>query len=875
MKLIKYYLLLIVFLFSTKSYSQCVNSYPYTQDFELNTGNWVSGGTLSDWTWGTPNKAFITNAGSGTKCWVTGGLTGSSYNLGERSFVQSPCFDFSTLAYPFIQFKIYWECENIFDGATFQYSVNGGTTWLNLGTSSDPIDCLNQNWFNQNNITNLTTLATPKHGWAGSQLPTSGACQGGGGSNGWVTAKHCMSNLAGQPNVIFRFAFGAGTNCNAYDGVAFDNIWIGEAPSNVASFTYACTGNANEYQFTNTSILCPTNYSWNFGDLSAGANNFSNSPNPNHTFTTPGTYTVSLTTSGPCNAPSTTTQTIVTIVPTTTIVLPCFGNTNGSITTTAANGTGTYSYTLMPVNTTNTTGIFNTLPSNIYTITVSDASLCKVSTTVNLQQLNPLIVNNIALTNPLCNGNKNGSILYNASGGTGSYSYNLQPQNITNTTGVFTNLSAGVYTTTVTDAQGCTASTINTIVNPTTMLWASVTKTDIDCFGNGNGSVHSFANNGTGTITYVLYPQVISNTSGIFTNLNSAVYIITATDANGCSISTTTQISEPTKLEIANVLATDPTCNINNNGTITVNASGATLPYTYTVNGTMQASNLVSNLVANMYSIVVTDSKGCTTSTMVLLNPPVGPVIDFVTIKNATCYQKNDGSLAVIASSIGVNPTYALLPTTTTNTNGIFNDLLANTYTVIVTDGNFCSASSIVTIAEPEEIKVLDFQIKNVLCSNEKSGSILLNASSTLGSITYSLLPTNVTNTNGFFDYLTIGKYTVVATDVNNCSISREADMRLGECCENIIVPNAFSPNNDTKNDVYTIKAISDITLGVFKIYNRWGNEVFSTTNSNFGWDGNYKEVPVDANVYYYMIKYTCNSNKKTYVKKGDITLIR
>jgi hypothetical protein len=90
-------LFFLILISSLKSFGQCgftVSAYPYLQGFETNTGGWNSGGVNNDWAWGSPSKAFITAAGGGSKCWVTGGLSGSFYNNAERSFVSSPCFEY-------------------------------------------------------------------------------------------------------------------------------------------------------------------------------------------------------------------------------------------------------------------------------------------------------------------------------------------------------------------------------------------------------------------------------------------------------------------------------------------------------------------------------------------------------------------------------------------------------------------------------------------------------------------------------------------------------------------------------------------------------------------------------------------------------------
>ena len=330
-----FFLLICIFCFTQKINAQCgtpISVFPYTEGFEATNGGWFAGGNLSDWAWGTPAKTVITGAATGTKCWIVGGLSSSSYNDGEASWLQSPCFDFTGLQYPYISFSVFWETERRFDGANLQYSTNLGANWTNVGTVSDQVNCLNDNWFNFSPVTYLNGLATVRDGWSGNIQSTAGSCLGGGGSGRWVTAQHTIPNLAGTPNVIFRFAFGAGTQCNAYDGFAVDDIVITEAPPNNALFTYSCLNNTT-VNFTNTSPLCPAS-AWNFGDTASGANNTSAFPNPIHVFSAPGTYIITLKATGPANAPDSTTQTINILGLTTSVISNnnCFADKNGSAT---------------------------------------------------------------------------------------------------------------------------------------------------------------------------------------------------------------------------------------------------------------------------------------------------------------------------------------------------------------------------------------------------------------------------------------------------------------------------------------------------------------------------------------------------------------
>ena len=248
---------------SSVSFAQCgtpINTFPYNEGFELNDGGWITGGTASDWAWGTPSKPVITGAAGGSNCWVTAGLTGSTYNNSENSWLQSPCFDFTSLVYPRISFSVFWETERRFDGASLEYSINNGTTWTLIGSINDN-SCTASNWYNNAAVTFLGNT----NGWSGNIQPTAGSCLGGSGSSAWLPAWHDLSFLAGLPAVIFRFRFAAGLTCNNYDGFAIDDVVIGEAPANTGDFTYTC-GSNRSVDFTSTASPCVSLYTWSFGD---------------------------------------------------------------------------------------------------------------------------------------------------------------------------------------------------------------------------------------------------------------------------------------------------------------------------------------------------------------------------------------------------------------------------------------------------------------------------------------------------------------------------------------------------------------------------------------------------------------------------------
>ena len=447
--------------FQQSLYAQCatpISTFPYLENFESSNGNWTRSSS-AHWEWGTiaPGaKNVITAAGGGQKCWIVGGLSGGSYNSGN-SYLQSPCFNFSGLTNPEISLKIFWETEKDFDGANIQYSLDQGATWILLGSENSNSNCDAVNWYNLASVRFVGFLPA----WSGNiQSGGSSSCRSGSGSSQWLIARHNMGFLAGEPQVIFRFEFGAGTICNDYEGFAIDDIEIREAPPAGANFDYTCMGN-NTVDFINNSSFCQTSVLWNFDDLASGAANTSAQNNPSHTFSAPGTYTVSLTANFSIGPPSTITKeiTILNVNPVITNPILCNGDRDGIITAnvTGGNGVYTYNWNTSPAQTTAT---ISNLSGNTYTVTVAALNACPVSSSVTLIEPGLLTVRTAA--QPATCGFNNGSIAATATGGTGSYTY-LWSNN--ETTSTIQDLAAGTYSLLVKDVNGCTAVSGNITVN--------------------------------------------------------------------------------------------------------------------------------------------------------------------------------------------------------------------------------------------------------------------------------------------------------------------------------------------------------------------------------------------------------------------------
>ncbi len=222
-----------------------LSTFPYFQNFESGAGGWVAGGTSSSWALGLPAKPVINSAGSGANSWITN-LTGN-YPDNEQSFVQSPCFNLSSLVQPIVTLKIWWNSEFSWDGAVLQSSVDGGTTWQNVGTNGDP-----NNWYNDNSIGGGPggQPGASAVGWTGRNSTSNG-------SGGWVTAKHALTGLGGQSSVIFRIAF-ASDGSGVDDGFAFDDFAVFESPANDVGVVAMTSPVTNNCGFTATENVCVT-----------------------------------------------------------------------------------------------------------------------------------------------------------------------------------------------------------------------------------------------------------------------------------------------------------------------------------------------------------------------------------------------------------------------------------------------------------------------------------------------------------------------------------------------------------------------------------------------------------------------------------------
>ncbi len=424
----------------------------------------------------------------------------------------------------------------------------------------------------------------------------------------------------------------------------------------------------------------------------------------------------------------------------------------GSATVTASGAVGPYTYTWTPgAVTTNTLGL---LCVGNYSVSVSSANGCLVTDTVSI--ISSVVLSAvITTTNITCNGSADGISNVTVGGSPGPFTYTWTP--VGGNAATATNLPQGNYTVNITDAGGCTTSATTTVGEPP-VLTATVTGTDLTCFGSNNGTATVTAGGGTGAYTYSWTPS--GGTGSIATNLPQNNYTCTVTDANGCTISASVLVSEPSILSLT-VTSTSVTCSGLSNGTTSVTVTGGIGAYTYTWSPIGGNTNTANGLPFGNYTVTVNDSNACVATGSVSVNQNI-TITATITTTDALCFG-GSGTATVTANGGNGAYTYSWSPIGGTGSTAT---LPQGNYSVTVTDANLCSVTTATTINQPIVLSAT-VTASSITCFGANNGTATVTANGGTGVYTYSWSPsggTNATATN-----LAQGNYTVTVTDVNNC----------------------------------------------------------------------------------------------------------
>lgn len=433
--------------------------------------------------------------------------------------------------------------------------------------------------------------------------------------------------------------------------------------------------------------------------------------------------------------------------------IECNGDADGQLTVVPGFGTGPYTYLW------STGAVVSTitgLSAGLYSVSVTDAMSVSVVYSQNLVDPPPIVLS-IASTNVSCWSGNNGTATANASGGTGLLTYLWSTGA---TTSNVINLTAGNYSVTVTDANGCTAVDNVTITEPATPISTFSLITNVLCFGQATGTASVITSGGTGAHSYLWNTGATTNT---IVNLTAGPYSVTVTDGNGCIAIATVVITQPASPLTVTTSTVDVNCFGGNNGSATATGSGGTLPLTYAWSNGANTTT-ITNLTAGPYSVTVTDGNGCTAVANITINQPLVPLTVSITSTNVNCFGSSDGTAT--ATAAGGTPPYTYLWSNGAITSNIIN-LGVGTYTVTVTDFNGCTITDAVTITQPPTPIQISTAFTNVTCNGGNDAMAIVFAVGGTSPLSY--LWSNG-ETQAIITDLSAGIYTVTVTDANGCT---------------------------------------------------------------------------------------------------------
>ncbi|WP_186280099.1 T9SS type A sorting domain-containing protein [Fluviicola chungangensis] len=624
------------------------------------------------------------------------------------------------------------------------------------------------------------TVTQPAAAISGTTVVTNVACNGGntgainltptGGVGpytfnwgGGVTAEDRTSLTAGSYSVTI-------TDANGCTGIVNATVTQPTAISGTTVVTnVACNGgNTGAINLTPTGGVGPYTYNWGGGVTTE-----------DRTSLTAGAYSVTITDANGCTGTVNATVTQPTAISGTTVVtnVACFGGNTGAINLTPTGGVGPYTYNWGGGVTSEDR---TSLTAGSYSVTITDANGCTGTVSPTVTQPAAAVSGTTVVTNVACNGGNTGAINLTPTGGVGPYTFNWGGGV---TTEDRTSLTAGSYSVTITDANGCTGTVSPTVTQPTAISLTASSQTNVSCNGGANGAAAvNAATGGAGGYTYNWTPgNPTGDGTTSVTGLTAGTWTCTVTDANACVASVNFTVTQPTAISLTAATQTNVSCNGGANGAAAVNAAtGGAGGYTYNWtpgNPIGDGTTSVSGLTAGTWTCTVTDANACVASVNFTVTQPTAISLTAASQTNVACNGGSTGAAAVNAATGGAGGyTYDWTPGTPTGDGTVsVTGLAAGTYTVTVTDANACTASQSFTITEPTAISLTASSQTNVSCNGGANGAAAVNAATGgAGGYTYDWTPGNPTG-DGTVSVtgLAAGTYTVTVTDANACTASQ------------------------------------------------------------------------------------------------------
>jgi gliding motility-associated-like protein len=436
----------------------------------------------------------------------------------------------------------------------------------------------------------------------------------------------------------------------------------------------------------------------------------------------------------------------------------CNGGSDGAIALTVNDGTPPYTFQWDNMATSSSLTL---LTAGTYCVTVTDDTGATANDCYTVTQPDAIEISLGQVVTPNCFGAAGGSLEVSVTGGSGSYDYFWSHDPFLDAP-LATDLSAGTYSVVVFDTNNCTDTLANISLDQPDSLQIDFTTVGVSCFGGNDGSATAVPVGGTGPYSFA---WADGPTTDDYSSLSSGTYVVSLTDANGCSAVDSVLVAEPATPVGGTVSQTMMDCAGGNQNQATAAGSGGTPPYTYLWdNGTTQPT--ADNLTPGPHTVTVTDVNGCSETLSVTITT-LAPIRLTAALTAPLCNGDSNGSITITNASGGAGG-YTYLWANGTPGNQI-DGLAGGNYCVAVTDAMGCTLDTCFNLFEPEPLQFNLDTIIPVSCFGQNNGSIVVDAEGGTGSLTLTWSHDPTLNSESAPN-LPAGTYAVTVTDESGCT---------------------------------------------------------------------------------------------------------
>ncbi len=367
--------------------------------------------------------------------------------------------------------------------------------------------------------------------------------------------------------------------------------------------------------------------------------------------------------------------------------------------------------------------IGNGLTSGNYSIEIMDkVGGCQISYEAYLKEKAPIMIYDTLLHLPTCHSGNNGSIALDL--------INTSNPQVTWSTGnvgkTLTGIGAGTYQFDIIDEDGCELSGEIELLEPAELRIRNVNITETSCSDSSDGSIEVEIIGGTGfyEISWWLNDQYLSDKKDqlVISKLPRGRYRYLINDQNFCSVTGEVEVTGPSDMKFDDFLTTNPSCYASNDGSILINVSGGSGNYQYYIDNEL-VDNHITTLSSGSFELLVIDDSNCILSKEFTLKDPLPLVIASNDIKGISCFNENDGEIYITPN--GGTPPYRYAWSNGETTQQI-SGLREGVYNVSVYDSVNCLTQHVFYLNSPDELEVINLQLKHPTCSGGSDGAIAL-----------------------------------------------------------------------------------------------------------------------------------------------------